>query len=148
MSAIANLVIYGQAADIHTYIPISVTREKNKVTAVYRESVANVPVEAQGTITLSQETLPSGVFKVEAQVATPVMEAVSGQNAAGYTAAPKIAYTVRAVTTFYFSGRTSEAYRKHVRMTMHNLLNGKITDTTPVTTGPAPELIDSLINPT
>jgi len=148
MSAIANLVAYDAAATAHTFYPISVTREKGKVIALYREAVANVPVEAQGTVQLTQEQLPSGVHKVEVQVAIPVMEAVSGQNAAGYTAAPKIAHTPRIVTTAYFSGRSSSGNRQNARLLMHNLLNGKITDTTAVYSGPAPELVDSLINPT
>jgi len=148
MSAIANLVVYDNAAAAHTFLPVSVTREKGKVVALYRENVTNVPVEAQSTIMVTNETLPSGVFKVEVQVATPVMEAVSGQNAAGYTAAPKIAHIPRIIVTGLFSGRSSSANRQLVRQVAANVLNGQITAYTTLTTGPTPELIDSLISPT
>lgn len=148
MSAIANLVVYDNAATAHTFVPISVTREKSKVVALYRENVAGVPVEAQSYIQASNEQLPSGVHKVEVQVVRPVMEAISGQNAAGYTAAPKVAHAPRVVITGYFSGRSSSNDRQFVRQIAANVLNGQTAVFTTLATGPVPELIDSLVNPT
>lgn len=148
MGAIANLVIYDNAAAIHTFLPVSVTREKGKVSALYRENLATVPVEAQATITVTNEVMPSGVHKVEVSVAAPVMESVSGQNAAGYTAAPKIAHIPRIVVTGFFSGRSSSTNRQFVRQLAANVLNGQITAFTTLTTGPVPDAIDTLVSPT
>lgn len=148
MSAIANLVVYDNAATAHTFVPVSVTRDKSKVVALYRENAAGVPVEAQSNILVTNEQLPSGVHKVEVQVARPVMEAVSGQNAAGYTAAPKVAHVPRVVITGYFSGRSSSTDRQFVRQVAANVINGQTTAFTTLATGPVPELIDSLVSPT
>lgn len=148
MSAIANLVVYDRSAVAHTFVPVLVTREKGKVVALYREQVTGVPVEAQTSVTVSNETLPSGVNKVEIQVATPVMESVSGVNAAGYTAAPKVAHIPRLVLTGYFSGRSSDTNRAQIRQFMSNIVNGQITAYTTIYTGPGPELVDQLISPT
>lgn len=148
MSAIANLVAYDNVPAARTFIPVSVTREKNKVVALYRENAAGVPVEAQTSVQVTNESMPSGVHKVEVQVAVPVMESVSGQNAAGYTAAPKIAHIPRIVVTGYFSGRSSSANRQMVRQLAMNILDGNTATRAVTASGPVPELIDSLIAPT
>lgn len=148
MSAIANLVIYDNAATAHTFVPVSVTRDRSKVVALYRENAAGVPVEAQTTVQVTNEQLPSGVHKVEVQVARPVMESVSGQNSAGYTAAPKIAHVPRIIVTGLFSGRSSSTDRQFVRQLAANVMNGQTATFTTLTTGPVPELIDQLISPT
>ena len=49
MSAIGNIVAFDGATTpvSHTLVPISVTRERGKVTAVYREKITTLPDEAQ-----------------------------------------------------------------------------------------------------
>lgn len=148
MAAIANLVAYDSTPSIHTFIPISVTREKGKVVALWREQINGVPVEASGVVTLAQEQLPSGVYKVDLTVAIPVMEAVGAQNAAGYTAAPKVAHTPRVVVTGYFSSRAVPLDRQRVRQLAMNILNGNTATAVANTTGPSPDSFDWLVLPT
>lgn len=150
MSAIANLVVFDGAATpvSHTLIPVSVTREKGKVSAVYRESIAGVPVYAQVQATLSIEQLPSGVYRAESVVEVPVMESVSGQNSAGYTAAPKVAYTNTIRTIGLFHERSDSAGRRLARQMAINISGNISTSVVPVATGPFPELFDLLIAPT
>jgi hypothetical protein len=150
MSQIANIAVYDGAATpvLHTLIPVSVTRESGKVTAEYRENAASVPTIAQVTCTLSLSVSKNGVYKVENRTVVPVMETVSGQNAGGYTAAPKIAYSNTVVTTGFFHERSDSAGRRLVRQLALNIDGNVGTSVAPVTTGPIPELFDLLVAPT
>lgn len=150
MSQIANIAVYDGAATpvLHTLVPVSVTRESGKVTAEYRENSASVPVNAQVRLTLSLQLAKSGVYRVEARTVVPVMETVSGQNAAGYTAAPKVAYENTVVTTGYFHERSDVLGRRLVRQLALNIDGNIGTSVAPIATGPIPELFDLLVAPT
>jgi len=150
MSQIANITVFDGAATpvSHTLVAVSVTREKGKVTALWRESLSSLPVYAQIYVTMSIETLKSGVYKVEQRTVVPVMEAILNQNAAGYTAAPKVAYENTVITTGYFHQRSDIAGRRLVRQMAVNIDGNISTSVAPVATGPLPELFDQLIAPT
>lgn len=150
MSAIANITVYDGAATpvAHTLKAIAVTRENGKVVADYREELASVPVYAQITARLTLELMKSGVYRVSSRAEVPVMETVSGQNAAGYTAAPKVAYTNTVDVVGFFHERSDAAGRRLARQLATNLLGNITTSVAPVTSGPVPELFDGLIAPT
>jgi hypothetical protein len=150
MSAISNIVVFDGASTpvSHTLLAIDVTRESGKVTARYRENLTGVPVEAQVRCTLSLEQLKSGVYKADSLVEVPVMETVSGQNAAGYTAAPKVAYTNTVRVTGLFHSRSDTAGRRLVRQMAINIEGNISTSVAAATTGPLPELFDLLVSPT
>lgn len=150
MSAISDIVAFDGAATpvSHTLKAISVTREKGKVSAEWRESTTGVPAYAQVRASMSIEKLRSGVYKVEQRVVVPVMESISGQNAAGYTAAPKVAYENTLVTTGWFHERSDITGRRLARQLSVNITGSIATSVTPVTTGPLPELFDLLVAPT
>jgi hypothetical protein len=150
MSAIANIVAYDGAGTpvIHTFIPVSVTREKGSVIALYRENLSGVPLDGQPTIELRIDELNSGIRKAVATVSLPVMESVLNQNAAGYTAAPKVAYVVKGSFTLFVHPRSSGQNRTDVRTIMANILRSITTSVAAVTTGPVPELTDGLYAPT
>lgn len=150
MAAIANLVAHDGAATAvsHTLVPVSVTREKGKVLAEYREQLVGVPVEAQVRCSLLLERLKSGVFKTETRVVVPVMETVSGQNAAGYTAAPKVAYENTFVMTGFFHQRSDVTGRRLVRQLAINIGNAVVGAVAAATSGPVPDLFDTLVAPT
>jgi len=150
MSQIANITVFDGAATpvSHNLVAVSVTREKGKVEALWRESNTGVPVYAQIYVTMSIEKLKSGMYKVEKRVYVPVMEAILNQNAAGYTAAPKVAYTNQFVTTGWFHERSDIAGRRLIRQMGVNIDGGVSTSVAPVTTGPLPELFDLLVAPT
>jgi hypothetical protein len=149
MSQIANITVFDGAATpvTHTLVAIEVTKEKGKVVALWRESNASLPIYAQIRATISLERLKSGVYKSEARVVVPVMESVSGQNAAGYTAAPKVAYENTYVTTGFFHERSDITGRRLARQIMVNLLGNVSTSVAAATAGPLPELFDQLISP-
>lgn len=150
MSQIANIAVYDGAATpvLHTLVPVSVTRENGKVKGEWREAVAGVPVNAQVRASMTIERLSSGVYKTEIRVAVPVMETVSGQNAAGYTAAPKVAYENTLVTTGFFHERSDVTGRRLTKQIMANMLNNISTSVAAATAGPVSDLLDSLVAPT
>jgi len=150
MSAIADIVAFDGAASpvSHTFKAISVTREKGLVKAEWREAVASLPVYAQARVSMTIEKTKSGVYKTESRVVVPVMEAVTNQNAAGYTAAPKVAYENTVVTTGWFHERSDITGRRLVRQLAVNIDGSIATTVTPVATGPVPELFDLLVAPT
>ncbi len=150
MSAIAAITVFDGAATpvSHTLTPISVTRKDDEVTAEYREMLASVPAYAQVRATLKMQLLKSGVYKTESRVVVPVMEAVLNQNAAGYTAAPKVAYENTVVCTGFFHPRSTVTDRRLARQMAVNIGGNISTSITPISTGPFPELFDQLVAPT
>jgi hypothetical protein len=150
MSAIANIAVYDGAATpvLHTLVAVSVTREKGKVTAAWREQLASLPAYAQVSALMSIERLKSGVYKTVTRVEVPVMESVSGQNAAGYTAAPRVAHVDTVETVGYFHERSSVTSRRLARQISVNIGNNVSTSVAAASTGPMPELIDQLVAPT
>ncbi len=150
MSNIANITVFDGASTpvSHTFVPVSVTRAANRITAEWRENLASVPTYACPRISMILETLKSGVIRTECTVEVPVMEAVSGQNAAGYTAAPKVAYTNRESWTSYAHPRSDLTGRRLAKQILTNLSNNVSTSVAAATTGFMPELVDSLVAPT
>lgn len=151
MSSIANIVAFDGAATpvSHTMLPLSVQRDKKRVNAFYRESLSGVPVYGQPRVTIYQDDrLPTGVFRNGILVEVPVMESVLNQNAAGYTAPPKVAHVVSLRTELLAHERSDIAIRRLARQLGVNILGSIATTVTPVTTGPVPELFDQLIMPT
>lgn len=150
MSQIANITVFDGAATpvTHTLKAIEVTKEKGKTIALWREENASLPVYAQIRATALIERLKSGVYHTEVRVVVPVMESVSGVNAQGYTAAPKVAYENTFVTVGYFHERSDIVGRRLARQIMVNLLGNVSTSVAAATSGPVPELFDNLISST
>jgi hypothetical protein len=150
MSSIANIVAFDGAATpvTHTFVAASVVREGNVIIASYKESLAGVPDYAQTTVTIKKNRLGSGVTRVSTRVEVPVMEAILNQNAAGYTAAPKVAYIDTVEVVGFYHDRSLIAGRRSSRQLALNIANSISTSVTPVTTGPVPEAFDQLVMPT
>lgn len=149
MSQIANIVAYDGAATpvLHTFLPVSVVRNGEEVIADWREALATVPVYAQPRVTMKLKKMGSGVYRVSSRTSVPVMETVGSQNAAGYTAAPKVAYENTIETVGYFHERSDITGRRLVRQMSDNIFGGIATSVTPVTTGPIADLFDLLSAP-
>jgi hypothetical protein len=150
MSAIANIAVYDGAATpvLHTLVPVSVTRDRGGILAYWREQLASVPTEAQVWATMKLDTLKGGVVRAEITVGVPVMETVTNQNAAGYTAAPKVAYMDKNVWTSFHHPRSTITSRRLCRQLLTNISNNISTSVAAATSGPASELIDSQVAPT
>jgi len=147
MSQQADITVFDGAATpvVHTLKAAGLRQEGNVSTALWKEALASVPDEAHIRYTQVTETLKSGVKKVTARVEVPVMESISGQNAAGYTAAPKVAMVERIEAVGYFAPRSVETTRRLAEQILINILNNVTTTVTPVQTGSAAELIQKLI---
>lgn len=150
MAQMANITVYDGAATpvSHTLLPISVTRSAGKVEALFRENLSGVPVYAQISCTMTLERLKTGVWKSETRVAVPVMESVSGQNAAGYTAAPKVAFVNTEIYTGFHHERSDQTGRRLARQILINLAGNVSTSVAAATSGFVPDLIDNLVAPT
>lgn len=150
MSSIANIVAFDGASTpvSHTLIPDSVTREKDEVTAVWVEKLAGIPDIAQVRCTIKRKKLGSGVSRVSIRTEVPVMESIGSQNAAGYTAAPKIAFIDTEESVFYAHERSTTTSRKICRQLHNNILANVSTSVTPSSAGPVHEAIDLLVMPT
>lgn len=148
MATIANITAFDGASTpvSHTLVAISVTREsKDVVAALWRELLSGVPNYAQISVTMKQSLLKSGVVKNDQMTIVPVMESISGQNAAGYTAAPKVAYEDKFVTTSFAHPRSTVTSRRLTRQ-LHLNVNGNVaTSVAAATTGFAPDLFDNLV---
>lgn len=149
MSSQANVVAFDGAATpvSHTLVPIGTQRDMvNGWVAEWREAIASLPLAAQVSMRTQIQRLKSGVDRVALTVKVPVMEAISGQNSAGYTAAPKVAFEDTVVIVGYFSPRSATVNRRLIRQLACNMFNGVSTSVAPINTGPSAELFDSSIS--
>lgn len=149
MGTQANIVAFdGAVAPVsHTFIPVTNSTVNGETVASWRESIGGIPLNAQPTVTLRRRKLKSQVEQVSLSVSVPVMEAVTNQNAAGYTAAPKIAYVNTYTLTGYFSERASITDRRLARMLLVNIANNISTSVAAATAGPASEAFDAAVSP-
>jgi hypothetical protein len=150
MSQIANIITFDGAATpvSHTLVPVSVSRKGDMIQALWRELLASVPDYAQVRYEASHAVLKSGVKRSEWKIVVPVMEAILNQNAAGYTAAPKVAFEDTFGFFSYAHPRSTVAGRRLARQLMVNTSGNVSTSVAASTTGPFSELFDSLLMPT
>lgn len=152
MASIGNITVFDGASTpvSHTLVPVSVARDKSgkRITATWREQLAGVPTEGQVSLTTDLTQLPSGTWQCNATVVIPTMEAIAGQNAAGYTAAPKVAFVDTYKLTSFHSRRSTLAGRRLGRQLFTNLMNNVSTSTAASSSGFVPELVDQLISAT
>lgn len=150
MSAIAAITVFDGAGTpvTHTLSPVSISKVDQVITAVWRESNAAVPVDAQISLTLRQSTSSKGVVKSQFTMDVPVMESISGQNAAGYTAAPMVAYIDRNEWTSYAHPRSTVTSRRLARQLLVNFSGNISTTVAAATSGFLPDAVDQLFAPT
>ena len=127
MSAIGNIAINdGQATPVlHTFVPYQTTP-----LPAWNDTVTGLSTVLQSTIKVlaAKCDTKSGLFKVTLEIALPVGEVVTGQNAAGYTAAPKVAFVAKCVQTWFLPLRSTEQQRKDLRVLTNGLLSaGQVT---------------------
>lgn len=127
MSAISNIAIQdGQATPVtHTFYPI-----QSDPSANYRESQSGLALVGQGRVMIAfLNSADAPVQKVRVQLELPALETVTGSNANGYTAAPKVGYTNKATLDLFLPARGTAAQRKDLRVLLINLLaNAQVID--------------------
>lgn len=151
MANIANLTVYDGAATpvAHTLNAVSISKQQDgSILAIWRESLASLPVEAQVRAEMRQRVLKSGVIETRTRVVVPVMESVSGQNAAGYTAAPKVAFEDTQEWVAYAHPRSTVASRRLAKQLLTNLSNNVTASVAAATSGPFDEAVAQLLMPT
>lgn len=116
--------------------------------AIWRENVTTLPTEAQVRAELRQRVHPSKVTETRLKVVVPVMESVSGVNASGYTAAPKVAYEDTFEQVSYAHPRSTPTSRQVAAQMLKNILNNVATSVTPVAAGVARDASIDLFMPT
>ncbi len=151
MSAQANIVAFDGAATpvAHTFVPTGSAQGQaaGELLATWKEALTTVPDYAQIRVSQTKKRMNSGVYRVATIVEVPVMESVSGVNAAGYTAAPKVAYVNTVQVVGFFHERSTIAERRLARQLAINIAGNISTTVSPQTSGPVPELVDQLIFP-
>lgn len=151
MAQQANIAVRDNAATPvdHILEPNGIVREAgNTEVAHYRENIANVSADAQVSAKFIRQKLPSGVYKITAEVSVPVQEVVTGANSAGYSAPPKVAYVDRAQFTMFVHPRSTIASRQNARRMCSQLAVGMITGGASFTTDTsASELFDKVVFP-
>lgn len=150
MSGIANITVFDGAATPVSHIlnAVSLTNQNGSIVALYREALASLPIEAQVRATMTQKVLKSGVVETRIRVVVPVMESISGQNAAGYTASPKVAYEDTQEWVSYAHPRSTTAGRRLCKQILTNLSNNVSTSVAATTAGPFDEAVSGLMMPT
>jgi hypothetical protein len=133
MAAIADITVFDGASTpvSHTLQAVSITRAGGKVTALWREGLVTLPTEAQVFLSVSQETQKGGLVVTECVAGVPVMESITNQNSAGYTAAPKVAFTDKNKWTGYAHPRSTVTSRRICKQILTNVSNSVATSVVP-----------------
>lgn len=133
MAQQASITVFDGAATpvSHVLSPVdNKTLPDGTRVAIWRENIATLPTAAQVRMEQRQRTLKSGVVETRTRVVVPVMESISGQNAAGYTAAPKVAFEDVHEDVSYAHPRSTPASRNLAKQILRNLENN-VSATTP-----------------
>lgn len=143
MAAQANITVFDGAGTpvSHSLVASGVKMLKDGSSyAIWREQLATLPIKAQIRLETKQRELQSGVTETRSDVCVPVMESISGQNASGYTAAPKVAFEDKAGFVQFAHPRSTIASRRLCKQILVNLL-GNVSVTAPaVAAGPIDEM--------
>jgi hypothetical protein len=118
MTALTSVTINdGKGTPVaHVYEPVQ------RVPSIkWREELPDLPVAGQGSISLNL-TQAGDVYKLRGTVDLPIMEEALSANSSGYTAAPKVAHTVRGDITLFAHVRSTSDQRKDVIALFQNFL--------------------------
>lgn len=150
MAAQADLTVFDGATTpvSHSLKAMGVSVKPDGSTVSYwREQLASLPDEAQVSFTLVQRKLRSGVMESRAKIEVPVMESISGQNASGYTAAPKVAFVESEEIISRKHPRSTPTTRQIALQMLRNLFNNVSVTTPAITAGVVKEFMQDGVNP-
>lgn len=150
MSQQAQIIAYDGASTPvqHTLVPTGVQpMADGGYTADWREMSLSLPANVQINARMTKRILKSGIERVALELRIPVQETISGANASGYTAAPKIAHILQGGLVFYFNERATPAERRLIRQLLLNMGGGVVTSVTPIMTHDASQLVDLSVFP-
>ncbi len=127
MPAMTNLLVKDDAATPKEWTLVPVTDTPNPL---WRANDGSLPLEGQPRLTLSQEKLKNGNYKLTAKLEVPVMETlgVSGTSA-GYVAPQKVAYITPVFITMFADKRSTIADRANALRLAVGLVQGATSTT-------------------
>lgn len=143
MAQQANITVFDGASTpvSHTLQGDGVLRDTGTSwIATWMEQLSGLPLYAQVRAALIKRKLKSGVLHSVARIEVPVMESVSGVNAQGYTAPPKVAYVDRYELVSYTDQRSTEVTKRIAMQMLLNWSNNVSTTVTPVSAGVVADL--------
>lgn len=113
MSNATNMSVARDDGTNITLVPVSSMTEKGVTTLIFRELAAAKPLQACVTVTLTAETLKSGVVKTTRKLEVPIMEIIpaGSVNADGRTAAPKVSHIETDIRTRFHHPRCTATER-------------------------------------
>lgn len=138
MGVPANKTVFDGASTpvSHTLVGEESGKDPNgDVTARWREQISALPAEAQVRLTQIKRKLKSGTWMGITRIEVPVMESISGQNAQGYTAPPRVAYTDTYELVSKASPRSTEITKRIAMQMLLNVSNNVATSVTPISAG-------------
>jgi hypothetical protein len=126
MAAMTNLLVKDDGTPTEfTLVPVTDTPHP-----LWRAKVANVPVDGQVKLTLSQERVKSGDYKVTAKLEVPIMETLGASGtSAGYVAPPAVAYVMVGIATLFCPARSTTADRANTLRMLCGVLQGASSTT-------------------
>jgi hypothetical protein len=109
MAALATFAINDYAAVSHSYQPVS----HSSTNATFRETGLSSSLAA-GILSLDKLKVKGngGIEKYRVKLFQPVLEADLAANAEGYTAAPKVAYSLSFICEFMAPLRATDTQKK------------------------------------
>lgn len=120
MAQVAPIVVADGAATPvnHTFSPVATSPD-----TFYREGISSLPLVGQGTLTIVNRSQANAKLqRVRVKLELPALETIAGNNAAGYTAAPAVAYTNTVMVEFLLPARGTVQQRKDLRVMLSNAL--------------------------
>jgi hypothetical protein len=127
MGAMTNILVKDDAATPKEWTLVPVTDTPNPQ---WRGSDASIPVDGQPRLTVSQERVNSGAYKLTAKLEVPVMETLGASGtSAGYVAPPKVAYVTTCIFTMFADGRSTIADRANALRMAAGILQGSSSTT-------------------
>jgi len=128
MSAITSMTLNdGQATPVaHTFVPLQHAKDEY----VWRESgVSSVLASTVVSLVFLRVKGNASLEKIRLKVIVPALETATGNNADGYTAAPKLAYSLNSIQDFIMPSRATQQQRKDIVAYARNLAaNVQVTD--------------------
>lgn len=119
MADIANLSLGdGLATPVnHVFTPVTSNMGSSGV-AMWRDSTSGLTILSAPRITLRNGVVDPRTYlrRVRGAVEIPVMEVITGQNSAGYSAAPRVAHTVTLKFEAIVNARATEQQIKDARV--------------------------------
>lgn len=105
--------------------------------AVWKDIASGISIGFP-TVTISnkERSGSNGTYRVEARIAIPVLETISG-DAGGYTPSPKVAYTMFGKVELVSPNRATVQNRKDLRAFIANLMGHAVMTETFVDFNPA-----------